>query len=1017
MRRVFGILAGFSLASGVFLFQGCPSSPTGRLELDLFGEIPDMVEPSDQADGFSGFAVCDPCVTSQDCSDSLCVALEGGNFCLKECVLMGCDEGFQCVDTADGPLCLPTGGVCTCTAAQDGMEKVCVKNSEFGQCPGTATCFPDKGWSCNAPAPSQELCDAVDNDCDGKTDEDFMLGEWIFGQDNCGECGKSCTDAVENGTGFCSLVPPPTCKVSACDPGYYSPDGLACKLQQSAACVPCTANEECPGGACLAVGPETFCLPLCGDACPTGYSCAAVDQGDFCVPQSGSCDCTPESVGMVRTCQTSNEFGTCVGGQACTDAGWSPCDAQVPAAETCNGIDDNCSGVADEELSGVTPCVSSVPGVGTCPGFFECTGEQGLVCNAPLPSPEICDYKDNDCNNVLDDPFVDPATGLYLDDKNCAVCGNDCTLITFPNAYAVCTLIEALPACGMECLEKWVDLNKDVADGCECPFLSQDDPPDGIDQNCDGIDGDPDNAIFVSIVGSDLYPGTPELPVRNISKGIERCLETGKEHVYVAQGAYSERISLVEGVRIFGGFAADFSVRKVADYPTSVEGKVTPLPGLPQAAVSGTGVGAGPKTTSFEGFTVYGPYVVEPGRSSYALHLLDCGQFLVIQDNALVGGTAGNGVDGDDGFDGIDGQPGASGQAALDIGSDKCNNLSSKGGPAASGSCDGQDVSGGAGGDSVCPDYNELGPSGMCPVDEQQNPLSKEYGGNGFPFGAGGNGGEPGRDATQTQMFDGKKCDNDPMNCNYCHISLWGTEGKNGWGGTGGANGAGGTGCTAAGGGLSAGEWTASPGTPGAAGKAGAGGGGGGAGGGVETYGCFDYIGGADLGASGGGGGSGGCSGTGGSGGTGGGGAFGLFMAWTQAATSAPTLANVTTATGTAGSGGDGGKAGVGGSGGWGGPGGMSGAGDQTLWCAGEGGWGGNGGNGGSGGGGGGGCGGVSFGVYVDVTHAPPAVLQSVKAAVTASLVGSGGAGGVGGSSKGLFGSSGGQGAHAEFNF
>jgi hypothetical protein len=95
----------------------------------------------------------------------------------------------------------------------------------------------------------------------------------------------------------------------------------------------------------------------------------------------------------------------------------------------------------------------------------------------------------------------------------------------------------------------------------------------------------------------------------------------------------------------------------------------------------------------------------------------------------------------------------------------------------------------------------------------------------------------------------------------------------------------------------------------------------------------------------------------------------------------------------------------------------MSGAGDQTLWCAGEGGWGGNGGNGGSGGGGGGGCGGVSFGVYVDVTHAPPAVLQSVKAAVTASLVGSGGAGGVGGSSKGLFGSSGGQGAHAEFNF
>jgi len=984
---------------------------------EIYGDLPDGYSPSDAADGFSGFAICDPCIGDDDCDDSICVALETGNFCVEECPTAKCDEGFVCTESGGKPLCLPEGGVCTCTAAQDGMEKACVKTSDFGQCAGTAVCHPDKGWECGATTPAEEACDNEDNDCDGKTDEDFIVGDWYFGPDDCGECGKSCADAIEHGTGYCSLVPPPECKVAACDPGFHSVDGVTCEVQQGSACVPCSVQEDCPGGSCLGVGTGLFCLPECLDGCPAGYECAPIPDGQLCFPVSGSCECTPESVGLTRSCETGNEFGKCVGMQACTVEGWGPCDAKVPEEETCNGLDDNCSGVADEDLSGVEPCVNSVPGVGSCPGYFECKGVLGPDCNAPDPLPEVCDYKDNQCDGVVDDPFVDPATGLYLGDHDCGVCGNDCTATTHPNADSVCQLLGPVPECGMQCHDMWVDLNGEPADGCECPFVSDDDPPDGVDQNCDGIDGDPDNAIFVSVVGNDLNPGTPELPVRTISKGVERCPETGKEHVYVASGLYSERVSLAEGVRIFGGFPPDFSKRDWKVNGTTIEGKISPDPAIPRAAVLGYGVGLGPKTSSFEGFTIVGPLVIEAGRSSYAIHLLDCGPQLLVKDNIMIAGQGGDGEDGDDGLDGIDGVPGAGGLKVLDAGTDQCNNLATKGGPGAQMSCGGVDVSGGAGGDAVCPDYNELGPDSACPVEEEQQPLAKEYGIGGFPAGTGGMGGEPGRDATQTVLFDGKFCNWDPLNCNYCHISLWGNEGHNGISGQAGKHGTGGAACSPVGGTVTAGEWTSIAGGSGAAGAPGVGGGGGGAGGGVETYGCFDVIGGDDLGASGGGGGSGGCSGSSGTPGKGAGGAFGIFVVFSNQAASGPSLQQNSVKTGLGGAGGSGGKGGVGGTGGWGGSGGASGAGDQWLWCAGEGGNGGNGGNGGSGGGGGGACGGNAVGVYVDVGHASPEYLAAVKGANSVTLEGSAGPGGAGGSSKGNPGVSGSIGLHQAYSY
>lgn len=72
----------------------------------------------------------------------------------------------------------------------------------------------------------------------------------------------------------------------------------------------------------------------------------------------------------------------------------------TPMPETCNGIDENCDGVADDHL------VFASCGVGTC-------HRVGTTCNPSsctpgMPSAEICNGADDNCNGVIDDGVTCP---------------------------------------------------------------------------------------------------------------------------------------------------------------------------------------------------------------------------------------------------------------------------------------------------------------------------------------------------------------------------------------------------------------------------------------------------------------------------------------------------------------------------------------------------------------------------------------------------------------------------------
>lgn len=126
--------------------------------------------------------LCMPCWEDSTCAPTgsagaRCVSFGPlGSFCGAPCnVDQDCPDSYSCAHDSQGGQCKPQGGNCGCSplAVQEALDTECLSVNQWGTCSGHRVCTPEGLSDCDAPTPAQEICDAVDNDCDGSTDEDL----------------------------------------------------------------------------------------------------------------------------------------------------------------------------------------------------------------------------------------------------------------------------------------------------------------------------------------------------------------------------------------------------------------------------------------------------------------------------------------------------------------------------------------------------------------------------------------------------------------------------------------------------------------------------------------------------------------------------------------------------------------------------------------------------------------------------------------------------------------------------
>jgi len=274
---------------------------------------------------------------------------------------------------------------------------------------------------------------AVDSAAPELVFEEVEVGNWDVDVGlQPGEAGYPCESGEECYSSYCIQTPngkqcTVTCE-SECPFGWECafhtpslPDEVyVCVPQFLSLCRPCMTNEECmvngadTGQACVSyLGHGNFCAEVCSgeELCPEPYKCLGADDvtgkdGSYCVLDDASCECNQwfADQGAWTTCYSENEWGVCEGERKCTADGLTDCDAPAPAPESCNGLDDDCDELVDEEIE-PSPCLV-MNQFGNCPGEEVCVeGEQ--VCQGEEAEFEACDGMDNDCDGMTDEGYED----------------------------------------------------------------------------------------------------------------------------------------------------------------------------------------------------------------------------------------------------------------------------------------------------------------------------------------------------------------------------------------------------------------------------------------------------------------------------------------------------------------------------------------------------------------------------------------------------------------------------------
>jgi hypothetical protein len=373
--------------------------------------------------------LCKPCATTEGCTspggaqDACLDYGDEGSFCGGSCsVDDDCPWGFSCADTStvdgvDVRQCLAESGVCPCTSKSVALALMtpCEISNESGTCIGKRVCTETGLSDCDAALPADEVCNGLDDNCNGTLDEPK---EFDGNFANLCTDDNDCTQDTCNGETGCShtALNAGECKdLDACTVGDHCEQGVCignpvtcdddnpcttdacdgaggCLFENNIATCddddPCTVADQCKDGVCT--GYAVNC------SCQTDDECMAIDDDNACngtllcdksalpyqcvVNPDTIIECQPPEPGPDAAClqaycnpadgscalEPTNDAAPCNDGDLCT------------VGDTC--LDGSCSGGATVNCNDGNLCTDDT-----------CTPDLGCV---NTPNQESCN--DND---------------------------------------------------------------------------------------------------------------------------------------------------------------------------------------------------------------------------------------------------------------------------------------------------------------------------------------------------------------------------------------------------------------------------------------------------------------------------------------------------------------------------------------------------------------------------------------------------------------------------------------------
>ena len=450
--------------------DNCPSVPnSGQLDTDDDG-AGDACDDDDDDDGTLDDEDCAPLddeVHPQ--AEEICDGLD--NDC--DAALDGGDEDLT------RPLCAKQAGVC---ALATKPASLCVDGTWR---PCTAATYLD--YAPAYQAGTESVCDGLDNNCDAATDEGFSYQGAVLGEacDGVGECGAGLVECAPDGLDVtCSSDlngSSPDLGVELCDGldndcDGQSDEGLGITdsdCRQQGVCTPQNVIASCEQGAWVCVYDavpayesdiETLCDGLDND-------CDGAADEDFSLLVEGETKAKGDACGA----------GSCQGGVViCTeDQSALICSSDVGGGlELCDGLDNDCNGETDEGLAYLDPVSGEdlvlgevCQGLGICgEGTVVCGDDAAITCSTNAngaesqAADEVCDGLDNDCDGENDEGLTWQGVALGESCDGVGACGQ---------GVVVCVDGQELPDCST---------NPGGPDAEGTPETC-----DGLDNDCDGL--------------------------------------------------------------------------------------------------------------------------------------------------------------------------------------------------------------------------------------------------------------------------------------------------------------------------------------------------------------------------------------------------------------------------------------------------------------------------------------------------------------------------------------------------